>query len=179
VISGASAIPPPQSFASRPSGCDLKRTCGRSRLLAIRAVPGLVVTIFNVHKPRDRYQYERFTRRSPQCGGWVAVLAEEACWACPTRPGRPITPARRAMEILNERATSRFPGFRSQPVQVHDGMTAAYPWQTPPQPVFGCQNVEGREPASDSYKGFRNNYAMDVSARPSSGLPKITGQCRE
>jgi hypothetical protein len=78
--------------------------------------PGLVVTIFNVHKPRDRSHYERFvayhetfyrsveatsvTPFSPRAldKGLAATVVALA------RQGhRPMTPPRGAMEILNER----------------------------------------------------------------------------
>jgi len=83
--------------------------------------PGLVVTIFNVHKPRDRSHYERFeayhetfyrsveatsvTPFSPRAldKGLAATLVGLA------RQGlRPMTPARGAMEILNERTRLEF-----------------------------------------------------------------------
>ncbi len=83
--------------------------------------PGLVVTIFNVHKPRDRSHYERFeayhesfyrsveatsvTPFSPRAldKGLAATLVGLA------RQGhRPMTPPRGAMEILNERTRLEF-----------------------------------------------------------------------
>jgi hypothetical protein len=83
--------------------------------------PGLVVTIFNVHKPRDRSHYERFaayhetfyrgveatsvTPFSPRAldKGLAATLVGLA------RQGHvPMTPARGAMEILNERTRLEF-----------------------------------------------------------------------
>ena len=83
--------------------------------------PGLVVTIFNVHKPRDRSHYERFaayhetfyrsveatsvTPFSPRAldKGLAATLVGLA------RQGhRPMTPPRGAMEILNERSRLEF-----------------------------------------------------------------------
>jgi hypothetical protein len=83
--------------------------------------PGLVVTIFNVHKPRDRSHYERFeayhetfyrsveatsvTPFSPRAldKGLAATLVGLA------RQGlRTMTPARGAMEILNERTRLEF-----------------------------------------------------------------------
>jgi len=83
--------------------------------------PGLVVTIFNVHKPRDRSHYERFaayhqtfyrsveatsvTPFSPRAldKGLAATLVGLA------RQGHlPMTPPRGAMEILNERTRLEF-----------------------------------------------------------------------
>ena len=83
--------------------------------------PGLVVTIFNVHKPRDRSHYERFaayhetfyrsveatsvTPFSPRAldKGLAATVVGLA------RQGhRPMTPPRGAMEILNERSRLEF-----------------------------------------------------------------------
>ncbi len=83
--------------------------------------PGLVVTIFNVHKPRDRSHYERFaayhetfyrsveatsvTPFSPRAldKGLAATLVGL------TRQGwQPMTPPRGAMEILNERTRLEF-----------------------------------------------------------------------
>ncbi len=83
--------------------------------------PGLVATIFNVHKPRDRSHYERFaayhetfyrsveatsvTPFSPRAldkglAGTLVGLAR--------RGHLPMTPARGAMEILNERTRLEF-----------------------------------------------------------------------
>jgi len=83
--------------------------------------PGLVVTIFNVHKPRDRSHYERFaayhetfyrsveatsvTPFSPRAldKGLAATVVGLA------RQGhRPMTTPRGAMEILNERTRLEF-----------------------------------------------------------------------
>ena len=83
--------------------------------------PGLVVTIFNVHKPRDRSHYERFehyhatfyrsveatsvTPFSPRAldKGLAATLVGLG------RQGLPaMTPPRGAMEILNERSRLEF-----------------------------------------------------------------------
>lgn len=83
--------------------------------------PGLVVTVFNVHKPRDRSHYERFeayhqsfyrsveatsvTPFSPRAldKGLAATVVGLA------RQGhRPMTPPRGAMEILNERERLEF-----------------------------------------------------------------------
>ncbi len=83
--------------------------------------PGLVVTIFNVHKPRDRSHYERFaayhetfyrsveatsvTPFSPRAldKGLAATVVGLA------RQGhRPMTAPRGAMEILNERTRLEF-----------------------------------------------------------------------
>jgi hypothetical protein len=79
--------------------------------------PGLVVTILNVHKPRDRSHYERFaayhetfyrsveatsvTPFSPRAldKGLAATLVGLVRHA-----HRPMTPPRGAMEVLNERA---------------------------------------------------------------------------
>ena len=83
--------------------------------------PGLVVTIFNVHKPRDRSHYERFaayhgtfyrsveatsvTPFSPRAldKGLAATLVGLARQGC-----QPMTPPRGAMEILNERTRLDF-----------------------------------------------------------------------
>lgn len=83
--------------------------------------PGLVVTIFNVHKPRDRSHYERFehyhdtfyrsveatsvTPFSPRAldkglAGTLVGLARQGL--------RPMTAPRGAMEILNERTRLEF-----------------------------------------------------------------------
>lgn len=83
--------------------------------------PGLVVTIFNVHKPRDRSHYERFaayhetfyrsveatsvTPFSPRAldKGLAATLV-----GLTRQKSQPMTPPRGAMEILNERTRLEF-----------------------------------------------------------------------
>jgi hypothetical protein len=85
--------------------------------------PGLVVTILNIHKPRDRSHYERFvayhesfyrsveatsvTPFSPRAldrglAGALVALARQG--------HLPMTPAKGAKEILNERARLEFVG---------------------------------------------------------------------
>jgi hypothetical protein len=99
--------------------------------------PGLVVTILNIHKPRDRSHYERFaayhqsfyrsveatsvTPFSPRAldrglAGTLVALARQGY--------RPMTPARGAGEILNERPNLDFAvNALAERAQTHAGMT--------------------------------------------------------